>query len=340
MTRSIYISGIIALNLFMFGALFKILHWPGAGWLIIFGIVTFSCWSLPAALINNFRNSGKKHTWIYITVFISVFIDLIGAMFKIQHWTGAGWFILVGVPLPFVLFLPVYIYHNIKHKWKTKTDFFYVMFIMIYITVYSVLLAMNISKQVVSAFVLNDDRFVEIKEYYEVKNDIIYDRLLENEDGEAGARLVIIRKSADDICEYIEDIKYALIRETGQLNEVIYSTDSVIDLWKVTKMDNSEIPRKILIGKEKSGKVYELKNKIERFAENFVSGIKDEAIKNNIHDLLSTSDIKIDDGKGHGYTVPWEEFCFKNNYLVVVYMKLSEIQSNVRLAESVLITAI
>ena len=44
--------------------------------------------------------------FVYTAAFISFIIDFIGMAFKILHWPGAAILLIIGIPLPFILFLP------------------------------------------------------------------------------------------------------------------------------------------------------------------------------------------------------------------------------------------
>jgi hypothetical protein len=51
-----------------------------------------------------------------------------GALFKIMHWPGAGIFLMVALPFPFLVFLPVYLYVTSRlcmfsFSWPTSQSF-------------------------------------------------------------------------------------------------------------------------------------------------------------------------------------------------------------------------
>ncbi len=72
--------------------------------------------------------------------------------FKILHWPGAGIMLIIGVPIPFILFLPAYVrYHN-KRKLKTDLHFFAIVLFMVYLGVFSSLLAIDVSRDVLGAY--------------------------------------------------------------------------------------------------------------------------------------------------------------------------------------------
>jgi hypothetical protein len=144
MRKFIYISGIACINVFLIGAVMKISHWPGANIMIMLGLGLTSLLFLPPATYTAYKDGNiQSQKWIYICGFLCAFIDLIGAMFKIVHLPGANWLLLIGIPVPFILFLPVFVYHHIKQKELQMKGFLGVMFLMTYIAIFTALLAVK-----------------------------------------------------------------------------------------------------------------------------------------------------------------------------------------------------
>src|SRR4051812_12064993 len=111
MKRSVYISGISCAILMLFGCIAKVMHWPGASPMIIISICLFCFWFLPMGLKNNYDLLPvKKMKTLHIVSLIVFAICMMGVLFKVMHWPGASVFLLLGLLLPFVVFLPVYLY--------------------------------------------------------------------------------------------------------------------------------------------------------------------------------------------------------------------------------------
>ncbi len=144
MKKSLYITGIILLNLFMAGSILKIMHWPGANLFIGTSLGLFACIFLPLAFKESYKNESTKDlSIVYITGFISLFIGVLGAMFKIVHIPGANFLLLIGIPGPFVLFLPAYLKYAMKNNAVTLKSFLGVMFLLLYIAVFTAMLAVK-----------------------------------------------------------------------------------------------------------------------------------------------------------------------------------------------------
>jgi len=95
--RSIAIAG------FILGILFKTLHWPGAGIILLSsGVLTIV--SLAALL---FRKPGPLTVQLQYPAMLigSVIVVITGGLFKIMHWPGANMLLLLGLTTCAVWFL-------------------------------------------------------------------------------------------------------------------------------------------------------------------------------------------------------------------------------------------
>jgi sugar phosphate permease len=146
MKKLIYISGIACANLMMFGCMFKVFHWPGASIMLALAVFLFCLFFLPAALINHYQNQEtKKFLLLHVVTFVVFFVGMMGMLFKVQHWPGANIFLQISIPLPFILFLPVYLYETRNAKKSDDMNFLGVLFGLTFLAVFTVLLALNVS---------------------------------------------------------------------------------------------------------------------------------------------------------------------------------------------------
>jgi len=153
MKKSSYILGIISICIILVATIFKAMHLAGAGILLTLGIGFLSFIFLPVTYTYLLKSTSDKFLkWVYLAAFLSFFVDFIGMLFKIMHWPGAAKLMIIGVPLPFVLFLPIYILYHNKRKLKTDINFFGILLFMIYLGVYSSLLSVNVSREYIFSF--------------------------------------------------------------------------------------------------------------------------------------------------------------------------------------------
>lgn len=149
-----YIIGLLSLIVLLIGIIFKVLHLPGAAILFILGMGLMVFIFLPIAYWNLLKSTTDELLkWVYHAAFISFFIDFVGVVFKVLHWPGASILMIIGIPLPFVFFLPLYIYYHNKRKLKLDVNFFSICLFMIYLSVFSSLLAVNKSHSTINATV-------------------------------------------------------------------------------------------------------------------------------------------------------------------------------------------
>jgi hypothetical protein len=148
MKQKIYIFGIVSAIVLITGTMFKVQHWPGAGIMISAGTVLLLTLFLPAALINHYKvNGNKQYKLLYITTYVTCFVVFTAMLFKIQHWPFAGYGVLIGVPFPFVVFLPVWLYETSKIKNFDINNTIYILFLLALQAVFSVLLALNVTRE-------------------------------------------------------------------------------------------------------------------------------------------------------------------------------------------------
>lgn len=321
MKKLIYNSGIACANLMLFGSLFKIQHWPGASILLVLGTILFCLVFLPMALMSSFQNEGQqKYKGLYVVTFVVFFIGMAGVLFKVMHWPGASLLLLLGIPLPFVLFLPVYLYHTRNDKKTTNTNFLGIMFGLVFLAVFSVLLALNVSKNVLNNAAANTANNDSYTSYNQSKlNDI--------------PATNTIKRNADELCSYIDDLKCELLSSSENSACEGNQLKSDYHPMQIANKDNIEIVKKVLFNKEHK-KVDELKSQIQRFhslilaSENLNPELK--KLSNTLFDLSDKERNNNDDGQ----TISWEQREFPSQELIIVLDALSQIQSNVRLVEA------
>lgn len=148
MKQKIYTLGLITTAIIILGALLKINHWPGGGQLIIIGIIMLVFVFLPLALRNHYTTEGnRKNLALYIVTWLTCFVVFGGMLFKIMHWPGAGKALILALPFPYVVFLPVFLAVTAKDKSFSIYNTVYVLFLLAGISVFSALLALNVSKE-------------------------------------------------------------------------------------------------------------------------------------------------------------------------------------------------
>lgn len=110
------IFGALSPTLLAMGALFKIMHWPGAGIFLTLGFFFLCFFFLPSSVyvLYTENKSSKKHLFMHLSGLFSTVIILLGILFKVQHWPSAGILLPLGMVLAALVFLPSLVFSKIS----------------------------------------------------------------------------------------------------------------------------------------------------------------------------------------------------------------------------------
>lgn len=110
MKKTMKTTGLIAMILLAISTVFKIMHWPGAGPMLVLGFVNLALIFLPITIILNYRSiKANKNLAAHILGLLGGMVFMVGVLFKIMHWpTGNillsfGWLFLIGIFLPILM---------------------------------------------------------------------------------------------------------------------------------------------------------------------------------------------------------------------------------------------
>jgi len=115
MKNTMKISGIAGTVLLGFAALFKIMHWPFAGFILILGALSMAFVFMPSALTVLWKetHSGRR-LFLYVSAFMTATFFITGVVFKIQHWPAAGLILVIAVLTGIFLFVPALLSAKLK----------------------------------------------------------------------------------------------------------------------------------------------------------------------------------------------------------------------------------
>jgi hypothetical protein len=122
MKKVMLASGAFSAIVLSFGILFKFMHWPGSGTLLVLGIVLFSLLFLPLLFTLKVKEKQQTQDKFILTIgtLSAIFLSL-GILFKIMHWPLANALGASSVGIMVLLFLPVYFFTGIKNS-ETKVN--------------------------------------------------------------------------------------------------------------------------------------------------------------------------------------------------------------------------
>jgi hypothetical protein len=238
--------------LFIFGVLFKLMHWPGAGIMLLVGFSILALVLLPTALATSIKNeTSRQMRSTYIVGTIAMGIYLIGDLFKLMHWPGAAILILTGTFLLTTLFLPMY---GLKTYKLTKTitpNFLFVSIGILFFTMFSLLLAVKTSVNAFSAAEIPIKTVAKSTEITENLSRLQYNKLLKSISGKDSVSVVQLQTNANKINAFIENLKLEIVSLSQNNNET-----TAIALLKnpelIQDKSNSQIPSNVLMQIDKA----------------------------------------------------------------------------------------
>jgi len=146
-----YILGLITTGILFGGILFKVQHWPGAAILMTIGIFMTVFIFLPLALRDNYKAHGnKENRSLYIVTWLTCFVVFTSMLFKIQHWPGAGYGLLISLLFPYVVFLPVFLFVTSKNKNFNIHNTVFVLLLLAANSAIAALLALNVTTEMIA----------------------------------------------------------------------------------------------------------------------------------------------------------------------------------------------
>lgn len=201
------------------------------------------------------------------------------------------------------------------------------------------MLALNVSKEAVEAFKKVDLSLTKTTANYIKKNDITYAAFIAaaEENPEKAdvwrAKAFEVKERANELYNYIQDLKVEIITTAEGPDAEALLSDNQIDITRVKKIDENNIPSEILIGSNQAGKGNDLKALIEDYRAYLIETLdgKDPSAERSIIDILNTDDPQNLEGTG---TENWVNANFQTLPLVAVITILSKMQVDVRNAET------
>jgi gliding motility-associated GldL-like protein len=200
MKQKIYIVGLVTTLLVFIGTIFKVNHFPGAGIMLTLGLVGLVVLFLPLALVSHYKSEdSNKSKTLYIVTWLTCFVLFISMLFKIQHWPFAGLLLTIALPLPYVLFLPVFINVTSKNKNHNIYNTVAVLLLLAINSIFAALLALNVAKDKI------DDSYDLANNYNRV--EAVLNQLPANKS------LQTVSKQIDDVIQIINEYQEIILKE-------------------------------------------------------------------------------------------------------------------------------
>jgi hypothetical protein len=316
MKQKLYILGVINLLIIFTGTLFKVNHIAGAGILISAGVVLLSLVFLPFALINNYKNEGnRKNVLLYVITWISCMIVFGSMLFKIQHWPGAGVLLKLALPFPFIVFLPLYLFVTSKIKNFNIYNTVLVLFLLVYMAVFSALLALNVSADKINQSLVLAENYKNMTAFLKKNMTTTPDELARTyHDG--------VTESADQLLTTIDRCRTLLYKNTQTTEDFLNTRGG-----KIGETYSRTLAAKTLLSGDKNIPAVQLETDIRKFIQALGDTPQGDSLKVHAAEILM---FETDDASD----LPWGQKMFENEYLSWVLIYLESMETNVLLLKN------
>ena len=199
------------------------------------------------------------------------------------------------------------------------------------------LLALNISKDVLDAFIVVNKGLENTNINFSKMNDALYAEfdLAKSVDpvriSANWNKAPMVKKSADSLMRFINELKIKLVSETYGVSKQIADT---LKLVNVNNKDNYDVPTNIMIGSAEDGSTgasRELKNKLMEYKK-LLTGYILPADRKKV-----AVDINTDDPPKNDNNENWEVYNFFHRPLVASITILSKFSNDVKNSEAIVV---
>jgi len=198
--------------------------------------------------------------------------------------------------------------------------------------VFIAMLALNMSKEVLSAFGILNNKIIESNSISDLRNDASFQQLAQKAQdqplqfGDKKAKVEKIRAVSKEFSTYIENLK------TEFTKDLVRDADGNLPFEAMDKGD--KVDEKLFVGDKPSPKGQEFLDKIANYVVQIRkiggSSIADVEMK-KIEKRFSTEPVK---SKNAGTTLGWLEYNYKGFPLIATVTKFSQLQADIKTTES------
>ena len=204
--------------------------------------------------------------------------------------------------------------------------------------VFIAMLALNMSKEVLSAFGILNGKIIESNTVLDTRNESSFEQLSQKakdqpgQYGEKKLKVEKIRKVSKEFCDYIDGIKKTITRKTEKDAQGNFLYE---------QMDKGDLVDRLLFKGDKPSKEgKEFLNKIKNYPfqikEIFGSSIPELELK-KIMDRFATNPVKL--AEAGAEPLPWINYHYFGYPLIATVTKLTQLQADIKATESDLMTS-
>ena len=202
--------------------------------------------------------------------------------------------------------------------------------------VLTALLALNVSKEILDAFLVVNDSIETTNEKFERKIDETYQKfeqqyeLNQEKVSDEWEEAIRVREITNRMVNYVDSLKHEVISFT---EGITFQEAKTVELVNVKKKDNYDAPTNFFVGSDtKKGAGFELKDSIDWYRERMLKFIdeKDREVFDNRFGLKTDGDYK----NATGQSLDWVHYNFYHTILAADVTILNKVKAEIFNTES------
>jgi len=326
--------GVISSFLVLIGVAIKWMHWPGASVVLVVGCILFSLGYAPMLYINKNKAAATGYQkFVNVVVMIAMILIVIGFLFKIMHWPGAGIGLCTGNFLLLVL-IPVLFIHGSKEADPVKKmNFMNEAIIIVLLTSFSFFMwIMGSGCENVNAIARMEQSIAKSDSLLVKSNNLTILTIQKVGSGQID-KVEKARMLSNNMFTYIRFLKNDMLMLTKEFKDT-----TVLDTFNLKNLKAKAcgaIPKKVLFTKTDNDpskcKAIELKTKLEAYKKALLELVPEKE-RPGLNLGLNTDSVKTEEGYKQ-----WEHYTLKTKTLIGALTMLSKLQLDVREAEAIVI---
>jgi len=312
MKKSMVVLGTLSAFFMTAGSILKFFHLPPAAALLLLGTVIAVFGFFPLFFYTSNKESlEKKNVLISIIGYLTITFIMIGVLFRVNHWPGAEKLLLIGELLLLLLFLPLYLANAYKKANEVKTNFAYVLLlVLIGIGIISMWSVTRIPREVVEKFDAINNSAINVSQIFERQNDSIL-------------KILQTKESFTESRPNIEEIKTLGATLENQINAIKNELKEITKSNSVDNINNKENHTAFRKSMLKDNNANKLKEGFANYKAAVLEMVENEYQKETLSALLDFemfTELKYERG-------------FKSTSLIEGMAMLSGMQRNINIAE-------
>lgn len=254
---AIYLIGMFTGMITILGTLFKVQHWPGASIMLTLGLAGLALVFLPMYASYRIKESKEKNLpsnrriWIGGTA--AGILMILGALFKIMHWPGAGIVLIISWTLVAIILLPLIVLNQLKQEQNKVNNFFSILVVTITVAVFILALTRSTPYYYVAGYFDLDHRYIGVSNYFAANPD-----KKDSEQSTANfGKINPLTQNAEDISIYVRQLRQELVDHYSEDEDHPVKEGGQIDVREMYNVGISHQPYNLIIERDQN-KLFEM----------------------------------------------------------------------------------